>query len=86
MHDLPTRMDTAVGAASAGYARVGRARDRRDRSLQRILHRPAARLRLPPEETAPVVLDAQGDPAHFSCGTPEKKKATAPGRGLRVAS
>jgi hypothetical protein len=60
MHHLRARMHAAVGAARAGDAHrcIGNARQRR---FERVLHGAAARLRLPAEEAAAVVFDAQRD-------------------------
>jgi hypothetical protein len=56
MGHLGAGMDAAVGAARAGQGHR-RAGDRAERLLERILDRAAARLRLPAEEAAAVVLD-----------------------------
>jgi hypothetical protein len=56
MHYLLARMHTAIGAAGGSHAER-LARDRGKRSLERILHAAAARLGLPAQKAAAVVLE-----------------------------
>jgi hypothetical protein len=60
MHNLPAGMHATVGAAGAGggYGSAGNLRERR---LERVLYRSAARLCLPAEKATSVVLESEGD-------------------------
>ncbi len=57
MRHLLARVDAAVGAASGSDAE-GFAGDRGKRSFEHVLHRAAARLGLPAEKAAAVVLES----------------------------
>src|SRR3954471_9541947 len=61
--DLQPRVYPAVGSPGGGHLR-GRAGDCREGRLERVLHRAAARLRLPAEETAAVVFESEGNARH----------------------
>jgi len=60
VHHLSARVNATIGAAGAGHAnRLGR--DPGQCRLQGVLNRAAARLRLPAQEPAAVVFDAERD-------------------------
>ena len=60
MHNLPGRMHAGISAPGADD--VDRfAGNPRQRFLQHILHRTAARLRLPAMKSVPVVFDTKSD-------------------------
>jgi hypothetical protein len=60
MDHLAAGMHAAIGAprARGGYGSAG---DLRQRRLERVLYRAAARLRLPAEKATAVVLQSESD-------------------------